>query len=159
MFLYELHSLYSMVFDAGHCFVVMPAGGDRWVLGRAFSSPTVRRALFVGCGLQVFQQVSGINTVMYYSASIIKMAGVRDNGTAIWLAAVTAGVNFLFTLVGLALVDRLGRRKLTLGSLVGTYSYVECLLTIVMSYTCIRRERTFFFQFFLQDNVSHYYML
>ena len=55
----------------------------------------------------------------YYSATIIRMAGVEDASTAIWLAAVTAFVNFLFTFVGLFLVDRIGRRPLTLGSLTG----------------------------------------
>ena len=66
---------------------------------------------------------------MYYSASIIKMAGVRDDTTAIWLAAATAGVNFVFTLVGLVLVERLGRRRLTLASLVGTTLSLALLAT------------------------------
>ncbi|XP_037079946.1 proton myo-inositol cotransporter-like [Pollicipes pollicipes] len=81
--------------------------------------PTVRRALLLGCGLQLFQQLTGINTVMYYSASIIQLAGVRDVSLAIWLAAITAAVNFVGTLVGLVLVERLGRRPLTLASLLG----------------------------------------
>lgn len=55
----------------------------------------------------------------YYSATILQMAGVRDDKIAIWLAAATAFTNFLFTLVGVWLVERVGRRKLTLGSIVG----------------------------------------
>ncbi|XP_076447705.1 proton myo-inositol cotransporter-like [Babylonia areolata] len=82
-------------------------------------SSNMRRALVVGCGLQLFQQLSGINTVMYYSASIIKMAGVTNQHTAIWLAAMTAGVNFVFTLVGVWLVERIGRKPLLLSSLAG----------------------------------------
>ncbi|KAF0299328.1 Proton myo-inositol cotransporter [Amphibalanus amphitrite] len=82
--------------------------------------PAVRRALLLGCGLQVIQQLAGINTVMYYSASIIQMSGVRDPTTAIWLAALPAAVNFAGTLVGMALVERVGRRPLTLTSLLGT---------------------------------------
>jgi Sugar (and other) transporter len=35
--------------------------------------PTHRRALFLGVGLQLFQQLCGINTVMYYSATILKV--------------------------------------------------------------------------------------
>ena len=55
----------------------------------------------------------------YYSATIIQMSGVRDTSTIIWLAAATASVNCLFTFVGLYLVEKIGRRKLTLGSLLG----------------------------------------
>lgn len=50
------------------------------------------------------------------------MSGVEDDRLAIWLAALTAFINFIFTLVGVWLVERMGRRKLTLGSLAG-----ECL--------------------------------
>ncbi|KAK3558876.1 hypothetical protein QTP86_032138 [Hemibagrus guttatus] len=90
------------------------------VLCRILACAPIRRALIVGCGLQMFQQLSGINTVMYYSATILQMAGVRDDKRAIWLSAVTAFTNFLFTLVGVWLVERVGRRKLTLGSILGT---------------------------------------
>ncbi len=83
-------------------------------------TPHVRRALLLGCMLQLFQQITGINTVMYYSATVIRMSGVKDQSLAIWLAAVTAATNFLFTFVGLYLVDRMGRRRLTLVSLTGT---------------------------------------
>ena len=55
----------------------------------------------------------------YYSATIIRMSGVKSDEAAIWLSAVTAAVNFLFTMVGLYLVERIGRRPLTLGSLMG----------------------------------------
>jgi len=82
-------------------------------------SKTFRRALFLGCGLQIFQQLAGINTVMYYSASIMEMSGVRDPSLAIWMAAVTAFVNFAFTFVGIYCVEKFGRRKLTLSSMLG----------------------------------------
>ncbi|XP_068168118.1 proton myo-inositol cotransporter-like isoform X3 [Antennarius striatus] len=96
------------------------AGGGGPVISRILRHGPTRRALVVGCGLQMFQQLSGINTVMYYSATILQMAGVRDDKQAIWLAAVTSATNFLFTLVGVWLVERVGRRKLMLGSLTGT---------------------------------------
>ncbi|XP_048881964.1 proton myo-inositol cotransporter-like isoform X1 [Brienomyrus brachyistius] len=102
------------------------AGG--LVICRILTYPPTRRALIVGCGLQMFQQLSGINTVMYYSATILQMSGVRDDRLAIWLAAVTAFTNFLFTLLGVWLVERVGRRRLTLGSIVGT-----CLSLILLA--------------------------
>lgn len=48
------------------------------------------------------------------------MSGVDDDRLAIWLASITAFTNFSFTLVGVWLVEKVGRRKLTLGSLTGT---------------------------------------
>lgn len=47
------------------------------------------------------------------------MSGVEDDRLAIWLASVTAFTNFIFTLVGVWLVEKVGRRKLTFGSLAG----------------------------------------
>ncbi|XP_034735387.1 proton myo-inositol cotransporter-like isoform X3 [Etheostoma cragini] len=95
-------------------------GGGRFVILRILRHGPTRRALIIGCGLQMFQQLSGINTVMYYSATILQMAGIRDVKQAIWLAAATSATNFVFTLVGVWLVERVGRRQLTLGSLLGT---------------------------------------
>ena len=59
----------------------------------------------------MFQQLCGINTVMYYSATVIEMAGVGDESSAIWWAALTAAVNFVCTLVGLYYVDKKGWNK------------------------------------------------
>ena len=66
-----------------------------------------------------FIQIAGINTVMYYSAKIINMAGFSDNSQAIWISAGVASINFLCTFIGLFLVERIGRRKLLLWSLLG----------------------------------------
>uniref|UniRef100_A0A7N8WJR7 Solute carrier family 2 member 13b n=1 Tax=Mastacembelus armatus TaxID=205130 RepID=A0A7N8WJR7_9TELE len=96
------------------------AGGGGLIILRILKHAPTRRALIVGCGLQMFQQLSGINTVMYYSATILQMAGVRDDKQAIWLAAATSATNFVFTLAGVWLVETVGRRKLILGSLLGT---------------------------------------
>lgn len=69
-----------------------------------FSTKAVRRALIVGCMLQFLQQAAGINTVMYYSGTILHNAGFDDQ-TAIWLTAVVAFTNFLFSSLGLHFVE------------------------------------------------------
>ncbi|XP_059351887.1 proton myo-inositol cotransporter-like isoform X1 [Daphnia carinata] len=89
------------------------------VIIQILQSAPVRRALFLGCLLQMFQQIAGINTVMYYSATIIQMAGFYDTAKAIWLSALVASVNFICTFLGIYLVEKVGRRRLTLGSLLG----------------------------------------
>lgn len=78
-----------------------------------------RRALTVGCLLMAIQQLAGINTVMYYTATIIEMSGVQSQSIAVWLAVPTAAVYVIFSFCGYLLADRLGRRSLTLGSLLG----------------------------------------
>ena len=85
-------------------------------LGSMLSQPSARKALMVGCLLQAVQQFAGINTVMYFSASILQRAGAGPT-LAIWLAAITAAVNFIFTLVGLKLVTIWKRRTLLISSL------------------------------------------
>ncbi|XP_034230917.1 proton myo-inositol cotransporter-like isoform X2 [Thrips palmi] len=89
------------------------------VLMQILRTEHARRALFLSCALQAYQQLGGINTVMYYSASILKMSGIGDDSTAIWLSAGVAGVNCVCTFIGMVFVDRLGRRPLALGSLFG----------------------------------------
>ena len=68
--------------------------------------------MLIGCALQLFQQLAGINTVMYYSATIVEMSGVSSSSGAIWVAALTAGVNFGCTFIGMYLVDKKGRKRL-----------------------------------------------
>lgn len=103
---------------------------------RILTTRSVRKALLVGCLLQMVQQISGINTVMYYTASIFEMSGVYSKPKALLLSSATALVNFIFTIVGLALVERAGRRKLTLYSLFGVIMSL-CLLAASFQFAYI----------------------
>ncbi len=76
--------------------------------------PVVRAALVVGVGLAILQQVSGINTVIYFAPTIVGYTGVDSSSAAI-LASVAVGiVNVGMTLVAIRLLDRAGRRPLLL---------------------------------------------
>lgn len=84
-----------------------------------FQTKTVRRGLIAGVGLQVFQQFVGINTVMYYSPTIVQLAGFASNQTALLLSLVTSGLNALGSIVSIYFIDRTGRKKLLVISLIG----------------------------------------
>jgi SP family myo-inositol transporter-like MFS transporter 13 len=76
--------------------------------------PQYRHSLIVACGLQAFQQLSGFNTAMYYSASILRMSGFRDKQSAVTFSILVAATNMLMTLVAIRYVDRVGRRRILL---------------------------------------------
>lgn len=78
--------------------------------------PVNRRALIVGCGMQAFQQLSGFNTLMYYSATLFKEIGF-DDPTAVGL--IVSGTNFVFTLIALVWIDKIGRRRIMVWSAPG----------------------------------------
>ena len=71
--------------------------------------------MIVGVGLAIAQQITGINTVIYYAPTIFKFAGLSSASVAI-LASVGV-VNVVFTVVAMLLIDRVGRRPLLLVSL------------------------------------------
>ncbi|EOY27649.1 Inositol transporter 2 isoform 2 [Theobroma cacao] len=86
---------------------------------KLLQTKTVRRGLTAGVGLQVFQQFVGINTVMYYSPTIVQLAGFASNRTALLLSLVTAGLNAFGSIVSIYFIDRTGRKKLLIISLLG----------------------------------------
>ena len=73
----------------------------------------VRPALILGCGIAIFTQLSGIEMIVYYSPTILTDAGFS---TEVALeVSVALGLSYLVAqLVGLAIIDRVGRRRLTL---------------------------------------------
>ncbi len=76
---------------------------------RELFTPRLRGALIVGVGLAVFQQLVGINTVIYYAPTIFEQAGFASASSAILATSVVGVVNVLATIVAILLVDRLGR--------------------------------------------------
>ncbi|XP_019428866.1 PREDICTED: inositol transporter 1-like [Lupinus angustifolius] len=84
-----------------------------------FKSKEIRLAFLAGGGLQAFQQFTGINTVMYYSPTIVQMAGFHSKELALLLSLIVAAMNASGTILGIYLIDHAGRKKLTLYSLAG----------------------------------------
>ena len=82
-------------------------------------APWIRPALIIGIGLAVFQQITGINTVIYYAPTILEIVGFSAGGAIAATALGVGVVNVGFTVLSLFLLDRAGRRLLLLIGLVG----------------------------------------
>ena len=78
----------------------------------------VRPALVVAIGLAIFQQIIGINTIIYYAPTTLTRVGYSDQA-AIYANLIIGIVNVIMTLVAIRLIDRVGRKPLLLTGLVG----------------------------------------
>ncbi|PIN01174.1 putative transporter (major facilitator superfamily) [Handroanthus impetiginosus] len=90
-------------------------------------TPGVRRMLITGCGIQIFQQITGIDATVYYSPTIFKGAGIKGNTQ---LLAATVAVGFtktIFILIAIFLIDKVGRKPLLYISTIGM---TACLLIL-----------------------------
>ena len=87
----------------------------------ALRIPWVRAVLLVGIGIGIVQQVTGVNSIMYYGTQILSRSGLGIQGALV--ANVLNGVvSVLATFIGIALVSRIGRRPMLVIGLIGTTS-------------------------------------
>jgi len=79
-----------------------------------------RRPLLIGVGLAIFQQITGINAIIYYADQIFASAGFISPASQTTATTWAVGVvNVLATFIAIAFIDGLGRRKLLLAGLIG----------------------------------------
>jgi MFS transporter, SP family, solute carrier family 2 (myo-inositol transporter), member 13 len=67
----------------------------------------------------IVSQLGGFNTLMYYSATLFSLVGF-NNATAV--AIVVGATNFIFSIVNLVIIDKVGRRKILLVTVLGMVS-------------------------------------
>lgn len=93
---------------------------------RALFHPSMKLVLTIGIAVGVLQQITGINAVFFYSPMIFEQSGIGTN--AAFMQAVLVGlVNLGFTVLAMALIDKLGRRPLLGFGLAGI---AVCMLTL-----------------------------
>lgn len=80
--------------------------------GVVFSSPLYRKASLVGCTLAMFQQLTGINIIMFYSSKIFGKLNSGLSGPQV--TGIVAAVNFVTTVMSLPLLSKFGRKTLML---------------------------------------------
>jgi sugar porter (SP) family MFS transporter len=93
--------------------------------------PAVRTSLFIAVGFTVLQQVTGINTIIYYGPKIFALAGITSNKNAIFATLLVAVTNMLATIIALVLVDRVGRKPLLYA---GVSGMTACLILLAYSF-------------------------
>jgi len=84
----------------------------------ALFAPALKLALLIGIVIAVIQQITGINAVFFYAPMIFEQSGIGTNAS--FIQAILVGlVNLIFTIVAIALIDRLGRKPLLIFGLSG----------------------------------------
>ncbi|HET7172553.1 MAG TPA: sugar porter family MFS transporter [Gaiellales bacterium] len=101
----------------------------------------VRSMLVVGLALAIFQQIVGINTIIYYAPTILSFSG-NSASSAIGQTVFIGVTNLVFTIVAILLLDRLGRRFFLLAGTIGLAIALAVLGAFFLSST-------------LQDSVSY----
>lgn len=90
-----------------------------------------KKVLYLGFLIAFFNQLSGINFVLYYAPQILEQAGLGGSDSLFNSIAIGI-VNLIFTLIGVRLIDRLGRRQLII---IGSVGYI---LSLVMVGVCFQ---------------------
>ncbi|HEY5686746.1 MAG TPA: sugar porter family MFS transporter [Yeosuana sp.] len=89
-----------------------------------------QRIILLAFAIALFNQFSGINAFLYYSKRIFVEAGLADQ--AALLGSIGIGVaNLIFTLLGMYLIDRIGRKKLMI---IGSIGYIISLLFVSLAF-------------------------
>ena len=88
--------------------------------------------------IALFNQLSGINAVLYYAPHIFNMAGFGKSAALLNSMGI-GGVFFIFTVAAMAVIDKMGRKKIML---VGTIGYIVSLGTIAWAFFTYGTEFT-----------------
>ena len=96
---------------------------ERDALGEPLFQKRYARPILLATAIAMFNQLSGINAVLYYAPRIFEMAGAGSSSALLQTVAV-GGTNLLLTMAALAVIDHFGRRRLMLA---GSLGYIASL--------------------------------
>ncbi len=98
----------------------------------SFAQAGSKRALALALVLSAFQQITGINTVIYFAPEILQIAGFTTSETALFATVGIGVVNVVATVIALWVLDKVGRKPLLLGGIIGMVLALGCLGTAFM---------------------------
>ena len=104
--------------------IVTAAREDAAQSASGFFSWRLRTPIMIAFLVAFFNQMSGINAVFYFAPRILKMTGHVSDQAALQQSIGLGVTNLIFTFVGLALIDRLGRKTLLI---IGSFGYITSL--------------------------------
>jgi len=97
---------------------------------RQLFRPAMKLVMTIGISVAILQQITGINSVFFYAPMIFEQSGIGTD--AAFMQAILVGiVNLVFTIIAMALIDKLGRRPLLGFGLTGI---AVCMLTLAYGF-------------------------
>jgi len=99
-------------------------------LKEPFFTKKYRKPIMLAILIALFNQLSGINAVLYYAPDIFEMAGFGKSAALLNSMGV-GGIFFIFTIAAMAVIDKMGRKKIMI---VGSIGYIVSLSTIAFTF-------------------------
>jgi len=93
---------------------------------RELRKPWLFKLFLIGMGIAVIQQLTGVNTIMYYAPTMLKAVGM-DDSAALFATIANGVISVLMTFVGIWLLGKIGRRTMTM---IGQFGCTACLVFI-----------------------------
>ena len=116
--------------DTAKEFQRMQASAQERIPGQGILHKKYRTLIGLAFFIALFNQLSGINAFLYYSKRIFEMAGLEASSA--FLSGIGVGiVNLSFTILGVYLIDRLGRKKLMY---FGSFGYIISLVLVTCAF-------------------------
>jgi len=101
------------------------------------------KLLLIAFLIAFFNQLSGINAIIYFAPKVFEMAGIARSGALLSTVGI-GGINLLFTLAGWYLIDRFGRRSLMF---IGSLGYIFSLTMIAASFNGVDHSPIVYYVF------------
>ncbi|MEZ5043878.1 MAG: sugar porter family MFS transporter [Saprospiraceae bacterium] len=112
--------------------------------------PKYRTPVILAFLLAFFNQLSGINFVLYYAPEILEKAGLAAK-ESLQSSISIGGINLVFTMIGMYLIDKMGRKQLMI---IGSLGYIISLAMVAYAYATAASP-TFLMTFLLAFIASH----